>query len=404
MKTFAVPVGAAMRWAALDPSNELRSFLLLNKASTVEECRTAIDAFVTPAQNFLCVDNRGQTGIFQMGRFPVRWRGQGRMILDGSSAADEWAGWIPGEQNPMIRNPERGFLSSANQAPADRAYPHYLGWPFEEPFRSSRINELLRAKQKFSPQDLIAMQGDTLLIPARDTKKLFVAAIDRSTLNESEAAALKLVEQWDSKFTEESGAGALFNAWLNRTSQIMWMSRFPDPVNYLRPSLQVTLDLIVREPQSKWFDDPKTEKKESFADVARRGFKTALSDMNDVTGTSDSSKWKWGEVRPTRVDHIGRLPGFGNSFSAPGHEFAIFANKGGHGPVWKVVVAVGPKPKAWSIYPGGQSGDPLSPHYDDFLEPWRKNELKEVRFLEKSTSDDDRKKMTLTLAPKGGSK
>ena len=92
------------------------------------------------------------------------------------------------------------------------------------------------------------------------------------------------------------------------------------------------------------------------------------------------------------MNHIAKIPGLGAyGFSAPGVGENIFANKGSHGPVWKMVVALGPKPTAWSIYPGGQSGDPASPHYDNFLEPWRKNELKPVIFLESAGDSNARK-------------
>lgn len=397
--TMPVPVGAAMRWVALEPSNELKTFLMLNRASTVDQCREAIEHFVTPAQNFLCVDNRGQTGIFQMGRFPLRWKGQGRMILDGSNPTDEWAGWIPRNENPMIRNPERGYLSSANQAPTDAAYPHYLGWPFDEPYRGMRINEMLKSKAKLSPEDLIAMQGDLLLIPARDVKTVLVGSLDRSKLDERQAAAVAAVEKWDSRFTEDSSAAPLFDAWLKRTIEKTWLPRFPDVVNYMRPPLSVSLELIAKNPTSKWFDDPKTTEVETLREVAHAGLEMAIEDVSKKTGTTEPSKWTWARYRPTHAQHIGRLPGFGNVFPAPGHEFSVFANKGIHGPVWKLVVAVGSKPKAWAIYPGGQSGDPLSPHYDDFLESWRTNSLKEVRFLESASAQNDRAKMTIELTP-----
>ncbi|MEK7358317.1 MAG: penicillin acylase family protein, partial [Bdellovibrionota bacterium] len=378
-----------------------KSFLMLNRAKTVDDCREAIDSFVTPAQNFLCVDNRGQTGIFQMGRFPIRWKGQGRMILDGSTAIDEWAGWIPREENPMIRNPERGFLSSANQAPADKAYPHYLGWPFDEPFRGMRINELLKGKTKLSPQDLIAIQGDTVMIPARELRPVFLAALDKSNLASREAEAVKLLESWDGAFTEESAAAVIFETWLQAAVEDLWKERFPDKVNYLRPPLQVTMELMIQSPESKWFDSSTTPVKETFKDLVRGTLTPALDEIERETGSSDPDSWAWGRWRPTHAQHIGRLPGFDSVFKAPGHEFAIFANKGNHGPVWKLVVAVGPKPKAWAIYPGGQSGDPLSPHYDDFLDSWRRNDLKEIRYLDSASAENDRKKMTLILSAEG---
>jgi penicillin G amidase len=35
--------------------------------------------------------------------------------------------------------------------------------------------------------------------------------------------------------------------------------------------------------------------------------------------------------------------------------------------------------RAWGTYPGGQSGNPLSPRYDDRLQEWARGELSELR-------------------------
>jgi acyl-homoserine lactone acylase PvdQ len=36
--------------------------------------------------------------------------------MDGSDPANDWHGFIPFEQNPTVKNPPRGFVSSANQS------------------------------------------------------------------------------------------------------------------------------------------------------------------------------------------------------------------------------------------------------------------------------------------------
>ncbi|MEL7343088.1 MAG: penicillin acylase family protein, partial [Bacteroidota bacterium] len=41
-----------------------------------------------------------------------------------------------------------------------------------------------------------------------------------------------------------------------------------------------------------------------------------------------------------------------------------------HGPSWRMVVELGPQPKAYGIYPGGQSGNPGDPAYDQFIDDW----------------------------------
>jgi penicillin amidase len=53
---------------------------------------------------------------------------------------------------------------------------------------------------------------------------------------------------------------------------------------------------------------------------------------------------------------------------------------GGEGSSWRMVVELGPEVRAWGAYPGGQSGNPASPRYDDRLPLWLKGELAALRF------------------------
>jgi penicillin amidase len=58
-------------------------------------------------------------------------------------------------------------------------------------------------------------------------------------------------------------------------------------------------------------------------------------------------------------------------------------NDGTHGASWRMVVDLGPEVRAWSTYPGGQSGNPVSKHYTDRIEKWSRGELEEVLFPKK---------------------
>ena len=381
-----IPHGLAMRWAALEASNELKTFLQLNHASTTKECRKAIDTFQTPDQNFLCADNAGDVGMWHMGRYPIKWRGQGRLISNGASSGWEWKGWIPREEVPSMRNPARGFVSSANQSPTDETYPHYLGWPFESPYRGMRINELLRAKDKFSPEDFVKMQGDTLSIPARTVLPTLLKAMKTVDLKDKVGAkgvrAVELLSSWDYRFSEHSTGATIYYVWYRQIEKHMWSVYFPNSREFMYPPIEKTVQLITHEPDSKWFDDPTTPERESLAQLATAALKDTVAQLSRETDSSNPDRWEWRWYRRTQLTHVGKIPGLGDvEIEAPGMEQTIFANQGAHGPVWKMVVALGEKPRAWGIFPGGESGDPRSPYYDNFLSAWSKNQLKPLVYL-----------------------
>lgn len=396
----AYPRGLAMRWAALDASNELRSFLLLNRAKSTSACREAIETFQTPAQNFLCADQSNDVGLWHMGRFPVRWPGQGRLLSDGSSVAYEWRSYLPRSEVPSIRNPARGFLSSANQAPVDELYPHYLGSRYPSPFRALRINEVLREKKLFSAEDLVSLQGDTLSTFAREALSLLLKAIHPETLSAREKEAVEELQAWDFRYDSKSGAAALFEEWIEDFETRLWRPHFPDRSTFEYPSLTCMIELMKDEPDSKWFNDPETPASEKFPDVALTSFRTAFANAEKKFGTFAKGKWKWTDEQMTVFDHVSKIPGLGDRpFAAPGVAESVFANKGRQGPVWKMVVSLGSKPRAWTVYPGGQSGDPVSRHYNDFLSDWAKNQLKEVVYLDSADDVHPAKLKTVTMKP-----
>ena len=373
--------GLAMRWGALEASNELKTFLLLNRAKSVRDCRQALETFNSPDQNILCADSSGSIGIWHMGKYPVKWPGQGRMVLDGTSAEDEWKGWIPRDHVPHSINPKRGYLLSANQAPVDSTYPYYLGSAFMPPYRAMRIGELLRQKDRFSPEDMLAIQGDTVSIAARETVPHLVRSVfDSGETDPFTRSALEALSSWNFAFEETSVAATIYDTWFKHFVDRLWSSRFPDPMNHLYPPLERTVALIATEPHSKWFDDPRTDKKEWLADIARESLETALKELKEKHG-SDITKWEWSRHNPTRIIHATRLNGLSRTVSAPGTTEVIYANNGVHGPAWKMVVALGPQPRAWGILPGGQSGDPTSPYYDNDLEKWAKNQFRQLHFM-----------------------
>ena len=63
-----------------------------------------------------------------------------------------------------------------------------------------------------------------------------------------------------------------------------------------------------------------------------------------------------------------------------------------------MIVEMSKPPKAFGIYPGGQSGNPGSKHYDNFIDDWAKGEYYQLEFLQ---SMDETANMigTLILKP-----
>jgi penicillin amidase len=147
------------------------------------------------------------------------------------------------------------------------------------------------------------------------------------------------------------------------------------------PQSQVMIDTILNSPGSEFFDDKSTPERETLEVVVRKAFAEACAGLEKDFGPPGAS-WAWGRVKDTRFDHLGRLPGLGReTFPTDGASTTINAIAHGWGPSWRMVVELGPEVRAWGIYPGGQSGNPGSKHYDEFIDDWAAGRPYELVFL-----------------------
>jgi penicillin amidase len=141
-KRVASNVNLAVRWMAHEPSNELKALSGLNRAKSYDEYEAAIKYFSCPGQNFAFASKSGDIALWQQGKFPNKWKMQGDFIMPGTDTSYNWKSFIPQAENPHVLNPPRGFVSSANQVPADTTYPYYLGGDYDV-YRGLQINRML---------------------------------------------------------------------------------------------------------------------------------------------------------------------------------------------------------------------------------------------------------------------
>ncbi len=392
-KQNGYPIQTALRWIAHEPSNEARAVYELNKARNYRDYRRALEHFECPGQNFVYADVHGDIAITSSGKYPVRWEGQGQYILDGSNPDHEWGEFFPFNQNPHIRNPERGFVSSANQFPVvDSLYPYYLDWKFADYSRGKRINERLAEMEEITMDSLQALQNDNLNLFARDMLPLLLSKIDSLPLNESETQARDLLRRWDYRFEAESVSPSIYEAWWGELFGAIWDDEF-EKGGYIYPSRDQTRNLILKNDTAsvRWIDNVNTPEKERLSDIIALAYQRAISQLETDHGPLGSD-WNWSNVRNTTIKHL--IPNF-NSFSTPklnggGHKLAVNALSARQGPSWRMVVQLGRTPQARVIYPGGQSGNPGSFYYDQFVQDWAQGKLAEALFLKSSQSKNKR--------------
>jgi penicillin amidase len=384
----------AIKWIGHEAGNSFLTFYELNRAKDYSDYRKALTKYVGPAQNFVFADNSKNIAITVNGKLPLKYKDQGKFLLDGTNAADDWQGWIPAEQNPFVKNPKRGFVSSANQSSTDPSYPYYINWVFAPTERAMRINERLAAMSEANADSLRMLQNDNFSVLARNILPRLLSILKTAPLNPAQKAAAITLANWNYQNSPESIAPSIFEEWFPMLMNQIWSDEFG--VNMEFPTRDRTLYMILNQPNEKWFDNINTPESETLKGLTVSSFKTALDTLVSRHGPMNKS-WKWAKVKGTEIRHLSRSL---KSFNAPelnvgGGRSIVNAITKRNGPSWRMVVELGPVPRAYGIYPGGQSGNPGSPYYLNLMEKWEHGELNELVYL--LTPDQEHPKMTSTL-------
>lgn len=385
------PAGAAMRWTAHDASREMMTFLQLNRARNYEEYVAAIANFDCPAQNFVFADTAGDIAIWHNGKFPLRWQEQGKYISDGSDPAYDWQGWVPRAEVPHVKNPERGFVSSANQSATDLSYPYYLGSDYAAFERGARINEYLAAKSQITPQDMMALQNDAVSLFAQKVLPRLLETLPAEKLDAEQREFYEMLKSWNYEYRAELAAPLIFNTWWRELYELIWKDDMKIGESELKyPRRDVTMSLVLNEPTSSFYDIKNTPQTESLAELTLLAFQNMQSKLAKEHGAFGAS-WHWEKARGTDVGHLARIPGLGRmQLPTSGNGDNVNATTKTHGPSWRMIVALGPQVQAWGLYPGGQSGEPGSRFYDNMVDDWVAGKYYELLYLKTATENDAR--------------
>jgi penicillin G amidase len=365
----------AMCWMAHRPTNEMLAIYLLNKSRNYSEFVDAIMNFQCPAQNMAYADRAGNIAMWGQGQFVNKWKDQGVYVMNGSDSATLWKELIPMRENPHVLNPSQGFVSSANQCVTDNTYPYWYNGSFLE-LRAWRVNQLLSGMQKATVQDMFGMQQDTYSVLAANTLPVMLTLLTTG-LSADGNRIIDSLRKWDFYLGKESFAATAYQVWWSFLYRDLWAVAFARVPDQMWPLPERTMQLL---------KTPEFGKKNSEVNVS---FLEACDSIKKLESTIGMS---WYKVKNTTVAHLTKLPAFSyDHVKTGGWGNTINAMKTDHGPSWRMVVQMGKEEiEAYGVYPGGQSGNPGSKYYADFLQHWADGEYYRLLFLPNSESQDNK--------------
>jgi penicillin G amidase len=351
----------ALRWTGHDEGVDPLTFVRAAQAESFEEFRRAVRGLSCAGQNFVYADVDGHIGYQLTGRYPIRASGDGTAPVPGWTGEHEWVGVVPFEELPWAKDPERGYLVTANNRPHDADYPHVIGHDFHAPYRARRIAELI--------QD--APPGGHTVDSMRRIQTDTVGLHVREVLDRLPAGIREAFRGWNGDLASSSSEAALFARFVRHTAALL----LADPL--LLDDYLLWRESFVCDALPALLDTGRLP-----ADQLARALAAARSESADET---------WGELHRVRFAHpLARIPGLEELFVAAEHELggdeqtvaqAGFDGRGGGFeaavvPSWRAVYDLADLDRSAGVLTTGQSGNPASPHWSDQAPAWTGGELR----------------------------
>jgi len=349
----------ALRWTAHDPSNEGMTLYKLNRAKNYSDYSDAIKTFACPGQNFVFASKAGDIAIWQQGKFPARWEGQGLYIMPGDDPGYSWQQFIPQNENPHSLNPERGYLESANQRPADTAYPYFIPGSYITP-RGIAIDRFLSHMTNITVDDMMKLQNNYYNVTAEEVRPLLLQYVREEELSADAKKYLDQVKKWNLTADAGSIGQTIYQCWWDSLNSVIWrddISRSNPEAPW--PNEQTTMELLKKDPALPFIDNLNTTATETLYDVVTIALNSASVGL---ASAEKEGKLEWAKYKTPTIYHlIKELAPFGKAgLNAGGAGDIINAMTHSHGPSWRMVVQLSAITEPYGVYPGGQCGNPGS--------------------------------------------
>ncbi len=385
----------AVRWKAHDPSNEMKMFYQLDRARNYDDYLQAIKNLHTPGQNCAFAAKNGDIAIWCQGEFPAKWKRQGDFVMPGTDSSYQWQGMIPQAENPHMVNPERNFISSANQFPADSTYPYYLGGSFPN-YRGWIINKRLAQMADITAQDMMDLQTNNYNVFAEMARPVLLKNMNEAALDADEKKYWTVFKDWNLRSdTGETGPMVFAVLWDSLEREI-WTDDLARIKTTAVPYQSSLLEGLLRDSAFRFVDNLNTPQIETLPEVLMTAFKKTVPVIKKAEADGNAS---WSKFKDTHINHLTKLPALSRlHLPIGGGTHIINATKAEHGPSWRMVVSLTPETEAYGVYPGGQNGNPGSVYYDSFIDNWANGKYYPLWVMKKTELADKRVKYKMVFS------
>ncbi|MGB8622053.1 MAG: penicillin acylase family protein [Paracoccaceae bacterium] len=392
---------ASISWTDLsDADTTVSGAMKLMAAGNVQEAIAAGRQWVAPAQNLMVID-KDSIAMQLIGKMPrrdARNQTEGRMPSPGWRDENRWQGMLPYSANPRFVNPKGGILGNTNNKIVERPFPLHVSFDWGDTQRIQRWKTLMENREVHTRESFIEAQLDTVSFTARSLLPLIARDLwftgepaPKGTPERQRQHALELLAKWNGEMNEHMPEPLIYAAWMRALQDRLIrddLGPLADEFPHVEP---LFIERVFRDVDgaSVWCDIKQSTAKESCTDIARLALDDALIWIDEHYG-SNLDSLRWGDAHQAKHDHpvLGEVPvlkwlvnihqstsGGDNTLLrglTSGKDPEPFSNL--HGATYRGVYDFADPDSSVFITSTGQSGHPLSRHYDDLGELWRRGE------------------------------
>ncbi|WP_167227328.1 penicillin acylase family protein [Massilia rubra] len=396
----------ALQWTALSADDTTyESFFRLNYAADWRGFNDALRSHVAPTMNMLYADNGGNIGYIGAGRIPMRAKGDGAAPVPGWSDEYNWQRYIPFDELPRRYNPPAGYIVSANDNLLEPGYPYFISNDWAPPGRAQRIAQLIEERRShaggLTMDDMQTMQADLVSVSALKVLPLLKQFPPRTP---QQAQALAFLNTWKGAMTVDSQAASIFNVWMMHLRKRLFAKKLQGDWNqrgvahYLDAFVADTSLEQVRaaltDPTQTWCAPQPAVAPASCTSLMSLALDDAILQLTKLGG-ADMRGWTWGSLHGSVYRHVPfsnvkplnayfekRIESGGSEDTIDVANYVFHAADGYQktfGAGFRQIMALSPDRGHLYMNSTGQSGNIISQHYADMVQPFQEAQLRAMR-------------------------
>jgi len=356
----------------------------LETARTAEEALAIAKISGIPNLNFLVADSSGKIGWTIMGPVPRRIGFDGRLPVSWSDGSRRWDGWYAPDEYPECCGANIDFIWNANNRMVGGTEFAKLGdGGYDRGARARQIRDDLRQLRSVTPKDMLDIQLDDRAVFLERWHNQLLSTLSKpgALSNRERLEFQRRLGDWSGRADVGSIAYRLVREYREEVARRVF-EPISDAVKNIYPGFSYDF-LKFEDPLWSMIESQPVNLLNRKYENWNALFLSAVDSLiQKIKAQKDGySRYTVGEKNATRIQHpmgaaipqlgpwlnmpVDQLPG--DRFDMPRIQTPTFGSS------LRMAVSPGQENEGYLIMAGGESGNPLSPHYRDCHEAWVTN-------------------------------